>query len=468
MSISPSVGNLSLYLNKLRSNRFYTSSKRDIREFLSRIPMIGQCLIRFFEIIKNAIREPLLPKAVMFEQFGFTYLGPIDGHDINGLIDILERAKTLHKPVIIHAITKKGKGYSFAEENPNRYHSIGKFNKETGEPLSNKKDSYSKTFGQKLCELAKENDKIVAITAAMPDGTGLTNFMKEFPNRLFDVGIAEEHAVSFASGLAKQGYIPFFAVYSTFLQRAYDQMIHDVALQNLHVIFMIDRAGIVGSDGETHHGLFDLAYLSSIPNFTIMAPKDACELKKMIDLSVNLLGPVAIRYPRDGFIEKINTQPFYTARFNHKKYHIWSYQLIPKQKLTYQSLTVKKSEIIQKGSDMTIIGYGKTVLTALKIAEIKKKKSIEIINLRFLKPLDQKTIVRSIQKTKNVVVIEDHVTNGGVGSAVKDLLTTLPFHVKTQFFSYPDEFIQHGETSEIEDIYNLSAQRIAKRISFKK
>ena len=464
MSISPSVGNLSLYLNKLRSNRFYTTSKRDIRKLLSHIPLVGNYLIRFFEIIKNAIREPLLPKAVMFEQFGFTYLGPIDGHDLNGLIEILERAKTLHKPVIIHAITKKGKGYSFAEENPNRYHSIGKFNKETGEPLSAKRDSYSKTFGQTLCNLAKENDKIVAITAAMPDGTGLTSFMKEFPHRLFDVGIAEEHAVSFASGLAKQGYVPFFAVYSTFLQRAYDQIIHDVALQNLHVVFMIDRAGIVGSDGETHHGLFDLAYLSSIPNMTIMAPKDANEFVKMIKLSVSLEGPVAIRYPRDGYVETISSKKIDKAAFKHSSIIIKGFQCRKNQKLFYKPLFLKKAEIVQPGKDLTIIGYGKTVLTALKIAEIKKNQSIEIINLRFLKPLDQQTIIHSLQKTKRVVVIEDHTKNGGVGSAIKDLLCTLPFKVKAQFFSYPDEFIKHGETSELEELYHLSAKKIAKKI----
>ncbi len=435
MSISPSVGNLALHLTKLRSSKRYATSKRDVRKFLGRIPKVGHFLIRLIESIKNAIREPLLPKAVLFEQFGFTYLGPIDGHDLNTLIEILERAKHLNKPVLVHTITKKGKGYSFAEENPDKFHSIGPFDKETGEPISLKQDSYSKTFGNTLCKLAKENKKIVAITAAMPGGTGLSEFMKQYPERFFDVGLAEEHAVTFASGLAKEGFIPFFAVYSTFLQRSYDQIVHDVALQKLPVIFMIDRAGIVGNDGETHHGIFDLSYLSHIPNMVIMAPKDGNELNKMIRQAIALKRPVAIRYPRDGYYEHLS----------------------PKD----TPCTLGKAEILQKGTDLTIIGFGKTVATAMKIAELKKEKSIEVINLRYLRPLDKKTIIKSIQKTKNVVVIEDNVINGGVCSSIKDILLQVP-HAKASFFAYPDEFIKHGDTKEIEKEYHMTAEEIAR------
>ncbi len=438
MSISPSVGNLSLHLNRLRSNKYYTSSKRDIRKILAKIPVLGKYFIRFFEVIKNAIREPLLPKAVLFEQFGFTYIGPIDGHDLDGLIDIFERAKKLNKPVLIHTITKKGKGYRFAEENPDNFHSIGPFQKETGKPLASKNGSFSQEFGDTLCQIAKDNEKVVAITAAMPGGTGLNSFMKQYPNRFFDVGLAEEHAVCFASGLAKQGYIPFFAVYSTFLQRSYDQILHDVALQNLHVIFMIDRAGIVGNDGETHHGVFDLSYLSHIPNMTIMAPRDGKELAKMIRFAISQNGPVAIRYPRDGYCESLS----------------------PKD----SPIALGKAEVLQKGNDVTILSFGKTVATAKKIAELRKDLSIEIINLRFLKPLDTKTILKSIQKTKNVIVMEDNVITGGVCTAIKDLLSSKP-NIKAQYFAYPDEFIKHGNTAKLEEEYGMTAEQIASKLS---
>lgn len=437
MSISPSVGNLSAYLNKIRSNSLYTSTKESVKKFLSHVPLIGKFLIKLIESIKNAIREFILPNSVMFEQFGFTYLGPIDGHDINELISILERAKKVKKPVLVHVVTKKGKGYKYAEENPNKFHAISKFNKETGEVISKKAGSYSKDFGNTLVELAKDNSKIVAITAAMPDGTGLNEFAKSYPNRFFDVGIAECHAVTFASGLAKQGLIPVFAVYSTFLQRAYDQIVIDVALQKLHVIFAIDRAGIVGSDGETHHGIFDLSYLSHIPNLIVMAPKDGIELSKMLDFAVKYNGPIAIRYPRDGYVSKLTN--------------------------TELPIELGKAEILTKGSDITIIAFGKTVLTATKIADIRKDKSFEIINLRFFKPIDKETILTSIRKTKNVVVIEDNVINGGISSCIKDLISS-ENGITARYFAYPDEFIRHGETSEIEDEFHMSAKEIAKCI----
>ena len=437
MSISPSVGNLSSYLSKIRSNKLYTTSKKGVRKVLEHVPFLGKCIIKFLESIKNAIREFILPQSVMFEQFGFTYLGPIDGHDINDLLDILERAKSTQKPVLIHVVTKKGKGYKFAEENPDKFHAVSKFNKETGEIIKSNTGSYSKTFGNKICELAEKNEKILAITAAMPDGTGLKEFSLKYPKRFFDVGIAEEHAVSFASGLARQNFIPIFAVYSTFLQRSYDQIIHDVALQKLHVIFAIDRAGLVGSDGETHHGIFDLSYLSHIPNLVIMAPKSGKELEKMLDFSANYNAPIAIRYPRDGYIETLNDND--------------------------DEIKIGKAEIIQKGKDITIIGFGKTVSTAIKIAEIKKDKSFEIINLRFLKPLDKETLLNSIRKTKNVIVIEDNVITGGVCSAIKDLISKEK-DIEAKYFAYPHEFIKHGNTAELEQEYKLSADEISKLI----
>ena len=442
MSISPSVGNLSLYLNKIRSNNFYTESKRNIRNFLKHVPLIGNPIMHLIEYIKNAIRHLAFPNSVLFEQFGFTYLGPIDGHNLDELIKMLNRSKSVKKPVLLHVITKKGKGYAPAEQNPDIFHGIGKFDKETGTSLSKSSEGYSHRFGEELIKLAEKNDKIVAITAAMPGGTGLNPFREKFPERFFDVGIAEEHATTFAGGLALGGYIPFFAVYSTFLQRAYDQIIHDVALQNAHVIFAIDRAGIVGADGETHQGIFDLSYLSHIPNLCIMAPKDGDELAKMMKFAISYNGPVVIRYPRDGYIKEL-AKP-------HKN---------------TPSLSSMKAEILKKGKDVTIIGYGKTVSTAINVAKLLKENQIEaeVINARFLKPLDRQTILKSIQKTKKLVTIEDNIIHGGLASCINDSIKDEHILWK-KFFAYPDEFIPQGTTSEIEKKYGLDAESIANEI----
>ena len=443
MSISPSVGNLSNYLNQMRSNSLYTNSKAKIKNILERIPLIGNAIIHLVENSKNALRHALLPNSVMFEQFGFTYLGPIDGHNLNDLTKILERAKSVRKPVLIHIVTKKGKGYKPAEERPDVFHGVGKFDVESGKINTSSLLSYSKRFGDELIKNAKSNDKIVAITAAMPKSTGLYEFSKEFPNRFFDVGIAEEHAVSFASGLASQGFIPFFAVYSTFLQRAYDEIIHDIALQNAHVVLAIDRAGIVGADGETHHGIYDLSYLSHIPNMTIMAPKDGNELAKMMDFAINYNGPVAIRYSRDGYADSLTD-------------------------VAECEIELGKAEILHTGKDLTIVAIGKTVATALEVSKIleKKKISVEVINVRFLKPLDSDTIMNSLRKTKRIITIEDNVITGGLASAIQNLIINEKDILFKKFFAYPDEFIKHGSTSEIEDEFGLSSEKIAKKIKF--
>ena len=443
MSISPSVGNLSNYLNQMRSNSLYTNSKAKIKNILERIPLIGNAIIHLVENSKNALRHALLPNSVMFEQFGFTYLGPIDGHNLNDLTKILERAKSVRKPVLIHIVTKKGKGYKPAEDRPDVFHGVGKFDVESGKINMSSSVSYSKRFGDELIKNAKSNDKIVAITAAMPKSTGLYEFSKEFPNRFFDVGIAEEHAVSFASGLASQGFIPFFAVYSTFLQRAYDEIMHDIALQNAHVVLAIDRAGIVGADGETHHGIYDLSYLSHIPNMTIMAPKDGNELAKMMDFAINYNGPVAIRYSRDGYADSLTD-------------------------VAECEIELGKAEILHTGKDLTIVAIGKTVATALEVSKIleKKKISAEVINVRFLKPLDSDTIMNSLRKTKRIITIEDNVITGGLASAIQNLIINEKDVLFKKFFAYPDEFIKHGSTSEIEDEFGLSVEKIAKKIKF--
>ncbi len=475
MSISPSVGNLSAYLNSIRSNSIYTSSKNIVRTILKHIPIIGKFIMHLIEYSKDALRHFILPNSVMFEQFGFSYLGPIDGHDLDDLIRILKRAKTTKKPVLVHVVTKKGKGFEPAEKSPDVFHGVGVFDKESGKITASSSMSYSKKFGQELVKLAKENDKIVAISAAMTGGTGLKNFSEEFPDRFFDVGIAEEHAVTFAAGLASQGYIPFFAVYSTFLQRAYDQIVHDVALQKAHVILAIDRAGIVGADGETHHGIYDLSYLSHIPNLIIMAPKDGNEFAEMMKFAVEHDGPIAIRYPRDSYADDIVTsvqKDNTLGKNNKKKKHIVPNQISLDVNEKHHASTLPinsfKAEILSEGNDVTILGYGKTVKTALEVAKLLKNKKVnaEVINCRFLKPLDKDTILGSIVKTKRIICIEDNVTTGGLASLVKTLiLDELEFKKEItykKFYSYPDAFIKHGETKQIEKEFGMNAEKIAK------
>ncbi|MBQ9267819.1 MAG: 1-deoxy-D-xylulose-5-phosphate synthase, partial [Clostridia bacterium] len=352
--------------------------------------------------------------------------------------DILELAKEANKPVIVHVVTKKGKGYSYAEKTPDVYHGVGPFDKEKGIVIDKNKESYSSVFGRKLTDLAEKNEKVVAITAAMPDGTGLNEFRKKYPDRFFDVGIAEEHAVTFAGGLAKAGYVPVFAVYSTFLQRTYDQIMHDVALQNAHVIFAIDRAGIVGQDGATHQGIYDLAFLSSIPNLKVLAPKDGRELERMLEFAVSYEGPIAIRYPRDSYVREL---------------------------CETKVEDVCKAEILESGEDVTIIGFGKMVKRALDVKDLleKQKISAEVINLRALKPLDKETILTSIRKTKKVITIEDGIASGGVASAIQGLIIH-ENDVDSMFFAYPDEFISHGKTEEIEKIYGMDAESIADKV----
>lgn len=439
MSISPSVGNLANHLTKLRSNKLYRNAKKTVKSLLLMIPFLGKYLYKILDKIKDILKHTLLPRSVLFEQFGFTYFGPIDGHDVKELITILERAKATKKPALVHVITKKGKGYKPAEKNPDKFHGVGKYNIETGEALSKSGNSFSKCFGDELYKIAEKNDKIVAITAAMPSGTGLSNFSKRFPTRFYDVGIAESHAVTFASGLAKGGYIPVFAVYSTFLQRAYDQIIHDVALQNAHVIFAIDRAGIVGADGETHHGVFDLSFMSHIPNLTIVAPKDGNELKQMLNFAVtNINGPVAIRYPRGNYCDTL---------------------------VSSSPIEYAKAEILKEGSDISIIALGKTVKTAIDVSETleKEKISVEVINTRFLKPLDSFTILNSIKKTKKFITIEDNIIEGGLASVIKSLVIGEE-NISGRYFAYPDEFIKHGTPEEIEKIYNMDAESISNEI----
>lgn len=441
MSISKNVGGISLFLSKARTRKFYTLSNKYVKKIVNAIfPKGGNKVIKFIRKIKYSIKQLLLPN-MLFEDIGFKYLGPIDGHDIETLEDILRISKDTEGPVLIHVVTKKGKGYKPAEENPDKFHSASNFDIETGASQKEKTKDYSKVFGDKLVELAKDNKRIVAITAAMTDGTGLTVFAKEYPDRFFDVGIAEQHALGLAAGLAKKGMTPVVPIYSSFYQRAFDQIIHDICIQNLGVVMCVDRAGIVGNDGETHQGVFDLSFFSMIPNLTIMAPKDFIELENMLEYAVNLNKPVVIRYPRGGEGK---------TAFD-----------------IYENVQTGKAELIKEGEDISIIAIGKMVDRACEVLKILEKEDInaEIINARFLKPIDKKTIISSITKTKRVITIEDNIIKGGLGSQVEDIINEEKLEgIHLKKFGYPDEFIKHGSVGEIEKKYGLDAESLAKNV----
>ena len=441
MSISPNTGGLNQFLGKLRTKRLYTRTNKLIKGKISKIPVVGKPTVKIIQHIKRAIKQLVISR-MYFEDIGFTYLGPVDGHNIEKLESILKISKQVKGPVLIHVLTTKGKGYKIAEENPDKFHATGTFNIETGESTKTKTTDYSKIFGNKLIELANKNERIIAITAAMKDGTGLSEFQKQFPKRFFDVGIAEQHAVTMAAGMAKEGLIPIIPIYSSFYQRAYDQVIHDIAMQNLPVIMCVDRAGIVGADGETHQGLLDMSFFKIVPNLTIMAPKDFKELEDMLEFAVKLKKPVVIRYPRGGEDKEIKFE-------KHAK------------------IELGKSEIIQEGKDITIIAIGKMVAKAMHIAKELKKEKIkaEIINVRFLKPFDIKTVKNSITKTKNVITIEDGTCIGGLATSVKELIIDNNLKdIKIKTFAYPDEFIEHGSAEELEKLYGLEVSDMVKEI----
>ena len=446
MSIAKNVGGISNFLTRVRTRKWYNNSNRYVKKMVLKIPKIGNGIIRLVRKVKYGIKQLIIPN-MLFEDLGFKYLGPVDGDNIEDVEEILKKAKDLEGPILIHAITKKGKGYLPAEENPDKYHSTSPFEIETGKSKSAKKEDYSKVFGRKLVELAKENKEIVAITAAMKDGTGLTEFAKEFPERFFDAGIAEQHALTMAAGMARNGLTPVVSIYSSFYQRGYDQVIHDICLQNLPVIMCVDRAGVVGNDGETHQGIFDLAFFRLVPNVTIMAPKNFAELEQMLAFAVNLKKPVVIRYPRGG---ESNTHWENTAEI----------QLGKCEKIVEISA--------QKGQKcVTIVAIGNMVARAEEVRAKLKEKEIEteIINARFLKPLDEEAIVDSLTKTKYGITIEDETIIGGLGTAVKELIVDRGLReVTLQSFAYPDKFIEHGSVAELEKKYGLDADSIYESI----
>ncbi|MGG7176112.1 1-deoxy-D-xylulose-5-phosphate synthase [Clostridium paraputrificum] len=423
MSIAPNVGGISSYLNKLRMEPGYNKLKTDINSTLS-TSNIGKSVVNSLSKIKDSIKQLVVP-SMLFEDMGIKYLGPIDGHDIQGMNEVFSKAKDIKGPVLIHTITQKGKGYELAEKSPSKYHGVSPFDLESGEPYISPKNSYSKTFGEALIKIAKEDKDVVAITAAMPDGTGLRCFANEFPKRLFDVGIAEQHAVTLAAGMACTGLKPVFAVYSTFLQRAYDQVLHDVCIQNLPVVFCIDRAGVVGDDGETHQGIMDISYLSMMPNMSIVAPKCLSDIEPLLRWAINKGKPVAIRYPRGG--DDIEGM----------------------EKIT--DVIEGKWEVLNNGEKTAIIATGKMVQFAMKAKKILESKGINpiIINATFIKPLDEELLKKLAGENINIITVEDNVAKGGLGSMILASLNQYNFSGKVEMLAYKDKFVHQGNVDII-------------------
>lgn len=435
MSISPNVGGLSEYLTRIRINKAYNNFKRHLQYKLDD----RKGIINLLRKIKNSIRTLFVP-SLFFEDLGIKYVGPIDGHNVRELDAIFEKVKELNEPVVVHVITKKGKGYEFAEKKPNKFHGVSPFNLETGEVLKKSdKITYSKAFGEALLKVAEKNKNVVAITAAMTEGTGLVKFAQEYPHRLFDVGIAEQHAVSFAAGLASQGLKPVFAVYSTFLQRGFDQIIQDVCLQNLPVAFMIDRAGLVGNDGETHQGVFDISYLSMMPNLTILTPKCTEEIEVLLKYALSLNRPVAIRYPRGG--DRYALKPIVKVEEN-------------------------KWDVVSQGTKVAVIACGNMVQYAMLAKELLKDTKINpmIISATFIKPLDTGLIKRLVREKYNIITIEDNVAIGGFGSMVLKSLSQLNYRGKVRVMAFKDKFIEHGSVDELYAQEKMDVESIAKMI----
>jgi 1-deoxy-D-xylulose-5-phosphate synthase len=439
MSIAPNVGALSSVLSRTFSGQRLQTWRKDFGDFLKSLPKIGGNMYQWAKRSEDSLKTFITP-GMLFEAFNLDYFGPIKGHNLNHLISILKNIKRINDPVLLHVTTTKGKGYPQAEANPVYFHGVGCFDVKTGNSTSDQcsSPSYTQIFGDHMIELAEKNEKIVAVTAAMPEGTGLTKFSKRFPDRFFDVGIAEQHGVTFAAGLASQGFQPVVAIYSTFLQRAYDQIVHDVCIENLPVIFALDRGGLVGEDGPTHHGQFDLAYLRSLPNMVVMAPKDENELRRMLVTALAHNGPVAIRYPRGlGVGAAIEPSP--------------------------NKLPIGQVERLTRGDDLLILAIGSMVAEALMAHNHLRAQGIQttVVNSRFVKPLDADQIVDLVRPFTRIITVEENVLHGGFGSAVLELLAdhgALPPYIKR--IGIPDRFIEHGSQSILRAKYGLNAEGI--------
>lgn len=440
MSISENVGGISSYLSNMRTAEGYHGLKTGVKNSLNKIPGIGPAAVKQIHKTKDTIKRLVIP-GMFFEDMGITYLGPVNGHDCHRMIQVFQEAKKVQGPVLIHVKTEKGRGYDPAMRHPARFHGTSAFDLEHGLPISNSgKANYTDIFSTVMRKFGDREEKVVAVTAAMPDGTGLKRFRNMFPERFFDVGIAEEHAVTFAAGLALGGMIPVVAVYSSFLQRAVDQIIEDVCLQNLHVIFAVDRAGLVGSDGETHQGCFDLTYLSMVPNMTVMAPKNKWELSDMMKFAVKYDGPIAIRYPRGEAYDGLEE---------------------------YREPVIKgHSEVIYEGKKIGLLAVGSMVKTAVQVREMLLQDKINptLVNARFVKPLDKKMLDRLAKEHKILVTMEENVATGGFGSQVTDYMRREHPEVKILTIALPDSFIEHGNPEKLKEKAGIDAVSVYKKI----
>ena len=440
MSIAENVGGISQYLNGLRSAEGYNNFKEGLQNTLEKIPVYGEGLVRQLKKTKSGLKQLVIP-GMFFENMGITYLGPVDGHNMDQLIRAFNDAKKIRHAVLLHVCTKKGKGYAPAERHPSRFHGAEPFEIETGLPKHKRtKANYTDIFSTVMRKLGDRDDKVVAITAAMPDGTGLKRFRNMFPDRFFDVGIAEQHAVTFAAGLAAGGLKPVVAVYSSFLQRAYDQILHDVCIQNLHVVFAIDRAGLVGSDGETHQGIFDLSYLSSIPNMTVMAPKNKWELSDMLKFAVDYDGPIALRYPRGEAYDGL--QEFRAP------------------------VEYGRSEMIYEEADIALLAVGSMVKMAEKVRDVLKETgySCTLVNVRFVKPIDEELLEDLAKNHRLAVTMEENVRNGGFGDHVLEYVSDRELPLQVLNVALPDEYVEHGNVDLLYKEVGLDPELIAKRI----
>ena len=442
MSIAPNVGAMSEYLSRFRVAPGYHRAKQDIKNFLKSIPHIGERVYRTAEHIKDGVRSALVPGG-LFTDMGFHYIGPLDGHNIALLLDVFEQAKQLKGPLLIHVETCKGKGYAPAEKAPDKFHGIGKFDVADGTALkkAGAKPTYTSVFSKALLEAAEEDADVVAITAAMPDGTGLRAFSEKYPTRFFDVGIAEQHATTFAAGLAAAGRKPVLALYSTFAQRAYDQILHDVCLQNLHVVFALDRAGFVGEDGATHHGVFDHSYLRHLPNMKVLAPKDENELGRMLKTALSLEGPVALRYPRGEGLGAALEEPF-----------------TPLESLA--------AEVLEEEGEIALLAVGSMVNAAQKTAKLLKEEELSaaVVNMRTVKPLDEELLHRMAHEKKMLVTMEENALAGGFGSAVLEALADAGLLVPVVRLGIGDAFIEQGKPQELLEMAGLLPEQMARSI----
>lgn len=438
MSISENVGGVSKYLNGIRTKDAYLGLKEGVYNALLKKPG-GNKMINSIRKVKSSVKQLVIP-GMLFEELGLTYLGPVDGHNIQAMVHVFEEAKRIDNAVLVHVITEKGKGYAPAERHPARFHGTAPFDKETGVPLKKTKPSYTDIFSTVMCKLGQRNEKVVAITAAMPDGTGLKRFHNMYPERFFDVGIAEAHAVTFAAGLAAEGLVPVVAVYSSFLQRAYDQILHDVCLQNLPVVFAVDRAGLVGSDGETHQGIFDFTYLSGIPNMTVLAPKNKWELSDMMKYAISLGGPVAIRYPRGEAYDGL------------KEYR--------------SQVTTGMGEWIYEEGEIALLAIGSMVKEAEKVRSLLQEQGVEarLFNARFVKPIDEEAVLKAAAECKLIVTLEENVAVGGYGEKVLDCLNRAGVKTPVLNITLPDAYVEHGNVDLLKKELGLNPESIANRI----